>query len=221
LALGKRIGAICQVSNLGRGVEAVSPEEGRGKVVRQSDIYFTLKESVEGHSHDEIISYLQEVAAFSRYYAKLLQPQEEKGAKIQARMDRLNRYEATTAYPFLLNVYHDYERKKLSEADFAVILDILESFLIRRFICGVATSGLTKIFPFLYAQARRAATLVDGVRQTLRDKNFPRDQQFKEQFVTAKIYGGDRSDRAASHSSRTTLSSRCESAKRRRNFIDR
>jgi uncharacterized protein with ParB-like and HNH nuclease domain len=167
-----------------------------GKIVRQSDIYFTLKESIEDRSADEIIAYLQEVAASSRYYAKLLRPQEEKGAKIRERMDRLNRYEATTAYPFLLNVYHDYERKKLSEADFSVILDMLESFLIRRFICGVATSGLTKIFPSLYAQAGRWASLVEGVRQTLRDKSFPRDQQFKEQFVTAKIYGGDRSAKA-------------------------
>ena len=167
-----------------------------GKIVRQNDIYFTLKENIESHSHDEIIAYLQEVAVFSRFYAKLLQPQEEKSAKIRERMDRLNRYEATTAYPFLLNVYHDYERKKLSEADFAVILDMLESFLIRRFICGVATSGLTKIFPSLYAQSGRGSSLVEGVRQTLRDKNFPRDQQFKEQFVTAKIYGGDRSAKA-------------------------
>jgi uncharacterized protein with ParB-like and HNH nuclease domain len=167
-----------------------------GKIVRQSDVYFTLKESVEERSHDEIVVHLQEVAAFSRYYAKLLQPKEEKSAKIRDRMERLNRYEATTAYPFLLNVYHDYDRKKLSEDDFAAVLDMLESFLIRRFICGVATSGLTKIFPGLYAQAERGATLVEGVRQTLREKIFPRDQQFKEQFVTAKIYGGDRSARA-------------------------
>jgi hypothetical protein len=76
------------------------------------------------------------------------------------------------------------------------VLDMLESFLIRRFICGVATSGLTKIFPALYAQARRGTSLVEGVRQTLRDKSLPRDQQFKEQFVTAKIYGGDRSAKA-------------------------
>src|SRR5262249_51816152 len=148
-----------------------------GKIVRQSDVYFTLKESLEDRSHDEIVAHLQEVALYSRYYAKLLQPTEEKSAKLRERMDRLNRYEATTAYPCLLNVYHDYARKKLSEADFTVILDMLESFLIRRFICGVATSGLTKIFPALYAKAVREASLVEGGRRTLRDKNFPRDQQ--------------------------------------------
>jgi uncharacterized protein with ParB-like and HNH nuclease domain len=167
-----------------------------GKIVRQSDVYYTLKETAEERSHDDLIGYLHEVAAFSHYYAKLLRPQEEHSARIRDRVDRLNRYEATTAYPFLLNVYHDYERKKLPEADFAAILDVLESFLIRRFICGVATSGLTKIFPALYAQAQRGTSLVEGVKQVLRDKSFPRDQQFKEQFVTAKVYGGDRSAKA-------------------------
>jgi hypothetical protein len=167
-----------------------------GKIVRQSDVYHTLKESVEDRSQDEIMAYLHELAAFSRYYAKLLQPDEERSAKIAERMGRLDRYEATTAYPFLLSVYHDYEAKKLSEADFAAILDVLESFLIRRFVCGVATSGLTKIFPALYGQAQRATSLAEGVRQVLRDKNFPRDEQFREQFVTCKIYGGDRSAKA-------------------------
>src|SRR5215469_10374649 len=85
-----------------------------GKIVRQTDIYYTLKDSVENHSHDEIIAYLQDVVAFSHYYAKLLWPQEEKRARIRERMERLNRYEATTAYPFLLNVYHDYEREDLA-----------------------------------------------------------------------------------------------------------
>jgi uncharacterized protein with ParB-like and HNH nuclease domain len=117
-----------------------------GKIVRQSDIYYTLKESVEGKSHEQIIAYLQEVARFSRYYAKLLNPKEEGSARVAERMDRLNRYEATTAYPFLLSVYHDYEEKRLKGIDFAGILDMLESFVIRRFICGVATSGLTRIF---------------------------------------------------------------------------
>jgi uncharacterized protein with ParB-like and HNH nuclease domain len=167
-----------------------------GKIVRQNDIYHTLKDSVEDRSHGEVIAYLQEVATFSRYYAKLLRPKEERSGKIAERMNRLNRYEATTIYPFLLNVYDDYERKQLSEADFVAILDMMESFLIRRFICGVATSGLTKIFPILHTQAQRSSSLVEGVRHVLRDKSFPRDQQFKEMFVTFKIYGGDRSPKA-------------------------
>ncbi len=164
-----------------------------GKVVRQSDVYHTLKESVESRPHDQIVGYLKEVAESSNYYAKLLRPKEEECRKVAMRLDRLNRYEATTTYPFLLNVYRDYDCKRLSEPDFTTILDMLECFLIRRFICGVITSGLTKLFPSLYSQAQQAGSLVEGVRLGLKDKSFPRDQQFREAFVEAKVYGGDRS----------------------------
>src|SRR5262249_47757955 len=139
----------------------------------------------------------QEVAAFSKYYAKLLDPEEEKSPKIASRMTRLNRFEATTAYPFLLNVYHDYEKGDLAEDDFAAVLDILETFLIRRFVCGVPTHGLNRIFTSLYAQARKAGCLVDGVRQVLRDKDFPRDKDFRDRLVTFRMYGsGDRLPKA-------------------------
>jgi len=161
-----------------------------GRNVKQSDIYYTLKESVEEGPEDQVISYLKEVAAFSKYYAKLLDPEEEKSAKIASRTTRLNRFEATTAYTFLLNVYHDYENGEVAEDDFAVILDILETFLIRRFVCGVPTHGLNRTFASLYAQARKAGSLVDGVRQVLKDKDFPRDKDFRERLVTFRLYGG-------------------------------
>src|SRR5262249_50053427 len=93
-----------------------------GTLVKQSDIYNTLKERVEERPADAIVGYLQEVAAFSSYYAKLLDPGTERSAKIASRMARLNRFEATTAYPFLLNVYHDYEAGRVSEDDFAAVL---------------------------------------------------------------------------------------------------
>jgi hypothetical protein len=161
-----------------------------GKNVKQSDVYFTLKESIEDRSDEEIVSYLHEVALFSGYYAKLLDPAEEKSHKIATRMARLNRFEATTAYPFLLNVYHDYEAAKMADDDFAALLDVLETFLIRRFICGVPTHGLNRIFASLYGQATRGGNLLEGVKQALRDKNFPDDKDFREAFATGRLYGG-------------------------------
>jgi uncharacterized protein with ParB-like and HNH nuclease domain len=150
-----------------------------GKNVKQSDIYYTLKESIEDQPDEEIIRLLHKVAAYSRYYTKLLDPSEERSGRISARMTRLNRFEATTAYPFLLNVYHDYETGELSEDDFVAILDILETFLIRRFVFGVPTHGLNRIFSSLYAQALRTGSLLEGVKQVLRDKEFPRDKDFR------------------------------------------
>jgi uncharacterized protein with ParB-like and HNH nuclease domain len=161
-----------------------------GKVVKQTEVYSTLKESIEDKSPDEVVAYLQELAVFSGYYARLLDPGLERSAKIAGRMQRLNRFEVTTAYPFLLNVYHAYEKGFVSEADFAEILDVLENFLIRRFVCGVPTHGLIEVFSALYGQATREGPLVDSVKRILRDKNYPRDPEFRERIITGKLYGG-------------------------------
>jgi uncharacterized protein with ParB-like and HNH nuclease domain len=161
-----------------------------GKNIKQADVYFTLKESIEDRSEEEIVSYLQDMSTFSRYYEKLLDPAGEKSPRIVARLTRLNRFEATTAYPFLLNVYHDYATRKLSEDDFAAVLDVLETFLIRRFICNVPTHGLNRMFASLYGQAIRGGNLLEGAKQVLRDKNFPSDEIFREQFAAGRLYGG-------------------------------
>lgn len=161
-----------------------------GRNVKQGDIYYTLKDNVEDRSSAEVIDYLKEVAAFSKYYARMLDPELEESKKLSARMKRLNRFEATTAYPFLLNVYHDYSNNKISEDDFAAILDLIESFLIRRYVCNIPTNALTRIFLALYGQIETAANLLDGVKGVLAKHDFPRDKQFREQFVTHKLYGG-------------------------------
>jgi uncharacterized protein with ParB-like and HNH nuclease domain len=161
-----------------------------GKVVKQNEVYYTLKEAIEDKSPEQIVAYLREVAQFAGYYARLLDPDQERSRTLADRMRRLNRFEVTTAYPFLLNVYHAYEAKAVTEAEFAEVLDVLENFLIRRFVCGVPTHGLGRIFAALYSQAAKEGALVEGVKRLLRERNYPRDADFRERFVTCKLYGG-------------------------------
>ena len=145
-----------------------------GGVIKQGEIYFALKERADEKSPQQIVEYLQEITGFAEYYARLLTPSLEPSASISHQMHRLNRIEVTTAYPFLLNIYNDYTAGKVSEVEFAEILRILENFMVRRFVCGVPTYGLNKVFPALYAQITAHATLVDGLKEVLRTKNYPR-----------------------------------------------
>ncbi len=168
-----------------------------GRVVKQGDVYLSFKECVEERGDEGVQDYLTELANFSVHYSRLIDPAREPNRELADRLARLNRFEATTAYPFLLNVYHDLAEGRLGAADFAGILDVLESFLIRRYVCGVPTNALSKIFVSLYAQARAVGPVREGVRAVLADKNFPRDKVFREQFLALRLYGGgDRRDKA-------------------------
>ena len=160
-----------------------------GPNVKQGEIYFALKDHADRKSSAEVLNYLQEVVRFAGYYAKLLHPEREPDPAIRERMSRLNRIEVTTAYPFLLNVYDDYAGGRISKGRFLEVLDALENFTVRRWVCAVPTYGLNKIFPPLYGQAKSRGDFVMGLKEVLSTKNYPPDAEFRTRLTSNKLYG--------------------------------
>lgn len=163
-----------------------------GKIVKQSDVYFYLKDIV---TQGNALDYLKELLKFSGYYKKLLYAEYEVHNEIHKALSRLNRFEVNTAYPFLLNCYDDYNEDKISAEEFINILKVIENFLIRRFICNVPTHGLNKIFPSLYPNIKSQGfeKVLDGLKKVLQTKGYPKDIEFKSRIMDAKLYGvGDR-----------------------------
>jgi len=162
-------------------------------IVKQGDVYLEMKDRADTLSDAELIDFLKTLCTFSGYYERLLHAEREPNPKLRERLERLNRIEVTTAYPFLLNLYHDLSGSTLSEPQALAILDVLENFVIRRFVCSVPTHSLNKLFPALYGQAKQGDSLLEGVKTVLSTKNYPRDAEFVARFTSAKLYaGGDR-----------------------------
>ncbi|MDI6800548.1 MAG: DUF262 domain-containing protein [Thermodesulfovibrionales bacterium] len=163
-----------------------------GKIVKQTDVYFSLKDIV---NQGNALDYLKDLLKFSGYYERLLYPEKEDNIEIRKLLSRLNRFEVNTAYPFLLNCYDDYNQSKISAVEFSNILKTIENFLIRRFICNVPTHGLNKIFPALYRNIKNkgVSTLFEGLQKELQTRGYPKDIEFKSRLIDAKLYGaGDR-----------------------------
>jgi hypothetical protein len=167
-------------------------------IVKQGDVYLEMKARVDplSTSTSALVGFLKTICRFSEYYERLLHPEREPNPKLRERLERLNRIEVTTAYPFLLNLYHDLSEATLSEPQAIGILDILENFVIRRHVCNVPTNSLNKLFPALYVQAKQADSLLEGVKNVLSTKNYPRDAEFVDRFISAKLYAvGERTTR--------------------------
>ena len=159
-----------------------------GAIVKQSEVYITLKNRL---ANSDTRTALQDLSTFARYYAKLRKPEQESHPALSAALARLNRLEVTTIYPFLLNVYHDYARQTLTAPAFLNVLQTLQNYLVRRFVCGAPTSELNKIFPLLYGQTQQqnATDFVAALKRTLQTKNYPSDAQFRARLPTVKLYG--------------------------------
>jgi uncharacterized protein with ParB-like and HNH nuclease domain len=160
-----------------------------GNIIKQGDVYYALKESV---STTNAIDYLKELKKYSGYYQKLKYPEFETETDLQQMFRRLNRIEVTTAYPLLLNFYSNYAEGKIDKTGFVTILKTLENYLIRRFVCNIATNQLNKIFPTVYPsiQAKHSENIIEGFKTILQSKGYPKDNEFFLRFRETKFYGG-------------------------------
>jgi uncharacterized protein with ParB-like and HNH nuclease domain len=160
-----------------------------GTTVRQSDVYFSLKDIV---NRADAVESLKEMAKFAAYYEKLLFPNKEPNERLRGALTRLNRLEVTTAYPFLLNCYHDYSEGRLSADELFGVLKVVENFILRRFVCSIPTNQLNKIFAPLYSQAVGKTTegLLGGLKNVLQTKGYPKDAEFAARLKDSKLYGG-------------------------------
>lgn len=160
-----------------------------GNIVKQGDVYYALKDSV---STINAIDYLTELKKYSVYYQRLKHPEYEKEPELERMFRRLNRIEVTTAYPLLLNFYSNYADNRIDKPGFVTILKTLENYLIRRFVCNIATNQLNKIFPTVYPiiQSKYSENIVEGFKSILQSKGYPKDNEFSLRFRETKFYGG-------------------------------
>ena len=160
-----------------------------GAIVKQTDVYFFLKDLI---TKGDALAYLKELARFAGYYQKLLQPEVETNIGIQQALQRIKRLEVTTAYPFLLNCYEDYQQNKITAGEFVAILKVVENFIVRRFVCGISANTLNKIFPPLYSQikSKSSGSIIEGLKIVLQSKGYPKNSEFRSKLIDGKLYGG-------------------------------
>ncbi len=163
-----------------------------GAVVKQYDVYYSLKDRV---CAENALEFLGELCATSAYYQRLLEPENEPVVGIRYYLARLKQLDVTTVYPLLIHLYLEHEAEKFSTADFVEMLKTIENFLIRRFVCGIATNQLNKIFPSIIPllQKEYPGKYVTGMKELLQGRGYPGDPGFRQRFVESKMYGaGDR-----------------------------
>jgi uncharacterized protein with ParB-like and HNH nuclease domain len=172
-----------------------------GVIVNQNEVYFKLKNRINRINQSDAISCLQDIFTFSQYYAKFLDPNLEENSKVRKYLQRINRLDMATVYPFLLNCYHDWKQRKLTETEFIEVLKIIENYILRRFVCNIQTQGLNRIFAGLYSKIIKEANLgeanfIERLKLALQTQNYPKDKDFKARLMTIQLYGRNRSDKA-------------------------
>jgi uncharacterized protein with ParB-like and HNH nuclease domain len=160
-----------------------------GKILREAEVYFELKDRLAGSSPAQAEAFLTGLHRHGMFYARFVDPHVEPDPNIAERLDRIRRLKVTVAYPFLLRVFDAFDTGLLNREQVLETLELLESFVIRRGVCGVPTNQLRRMFPPVFdATGGPGPTFVDGLRRQLGGDRCPNDEAFFNALTTNSLY---------------------------------
>ena len=133
---------------------------------------------------------LAEILAHAGHYAAMALAQEKDPALASAFSD-LRDLKVDTAYPLLLELYHDYSTSRLSQSDLLASVRLIENYVLRRAVCGVPTNMLNKTFA-AFAQNLDKDRYLDAVHARFANlsgrSRFPDDAEFKHALCRSHLY---------------------------------
>lgn len=162
-----------------------------GEEVAKSAIYGVLKRRLLSVSDAAITGELQRMQQASLLYAEVIGLKKPSDEGIATRLARLRRWEIATANPFVLKLLEAKSKGTLSAADVVKCLATIESFAVRRTVCGVPTNQLKRIFLSIAKEmpnddipAWLSKTLATGTS----GRRWPKDEEFKESLFRYRAY---------------------------------
>jgi hypothetical protein len=90
----------------------------------------------------------------------------EVDADLKAAFQDLRELKVDVAYPFLLELYHDYAAGVLPRADLLAVVRLVESHVFRRAICAIPTNSMNKTFG-TFTKALRKDRYLESIRAHL------------------------------------------------------
>lgn len=107
--------------------------------------------------------------------------------------DRMGVLDITTVFPLLLFVFDKYKSPKNTSALHAFLLDI-ESFFVRRMICGLTTKNYNRLMLDLQSHLQaNGSDLANATRTFLLNRKadserWPDDDEFQKAFISTPLY---------------------------------
>lgn len=161
------------------------------KIPNKKNVYAEFKNKYTVNSFEELEQVLGKIKSLAKYYNKLLNPKNEQDNDIRRQLEYINKLEINVAYPFLMKVYEDYADNLIEKQVFIHILEFIQSFVWRRFIVGLPTNALNKIFMTLYDKVIIDNCLI-SIHKALLEKTgvqrFPRNKEVMESLRIKDVY---------------------------------
>ncbi|MDD5095044.1 MAG: DUF262 domain-containing protein [Dehalococcoidia bacterium] len=163
-----------------------------GDIPRLDAVYDAFKAHARSPKVAEagVEALVSDIRAFSRYFcAMALGAEPDPDLKIA--FHDLRELKVDVAYPFLLELYHDYFCGILSKQDFLAAIRLIEAYVFRRAICNIPTNSLNKTFA-TFTKVLKKDRYLESIQAHLlllpSYRRIPNDEEFKRELQVRDLY---------------------------------
>lgn len=163
-----------------------------GDIPRIDGVYDAFKQ----HAHKvEVVAagvdaLVADIHSFARYFCAMALGKEADKQLATAFKD-VRELKVDVAYPFLLELYHDYSQGQLKHDDFYSAVRLLEAYVFRRAICAIPTNSMNKTFATFH-KALNKERYLESIKAHFLSlptyKRFPSDEEFKRELIHRDLY---------------------------------
>jgi len=134
---------------------------------------------------------LENIKSLSTHYKKFINPSTVQQHNIRRELEYISRLEINVAFPFLLQVFEDAENGLITNEELIKILKLIQTYTWRRFVVGLPSNALNKIFMTLYSEVD-TEEYFDSIALALIKKRgsakFPTDEDLKSALRDKDLY---------------------------------
>ncbi|WP_274557129.1 GmrSD restriction endonuclease domain-containing protein [Streptomyces spiramyceticus] len=174
---------------------------GGNSRAKQSEIYRDQKKRLDPLTDDEaaLESEISALTERAERLMRILEPEREPDAELREVLVRLSRWGGQTHYPLALHLLDLVHGGQATPHEAAEALAYAESYMVRRLLCGLSTTGSNRVFMELPKELEKDGSPAEAVRRHLsRPKTgarvWPGDQAVREAVRTRPFYKTGRSN---------------------------
>jgi uncharacterized protein with ParB-like and HNH nuclease domain len=169
-----------------------------GDIPRLDEVYEAFKKHARSPevAAAGVEALVADIRLFARYFcAMALGAETDQGLKYA--FHDLRELKVDVAYPFLLELYHDYHNGTLVKQDFWAAVRLVEAYVFRRAICSIPTNSLNKTFATA-TKALKKDRYLESIQAYFlllpSYRRFPNDEEFKRELQVRDLYNFPRRD---------------------------
>ena len=163
-----------------------------GEIPRLDEVYDAFKAHARsiGATDDGVEPLVKEIRDYARYFCAMALGAEP-DLELKLAFHDLRELKVDVSYPFLLELYHDYDSKVLGKDEFAEAVRLIEAYVFRRAICAIPTNSMNKTFA-TFTKAVKKDSYLESIKAhflTLPSyRRFPKNDEFERDIQTRDLY---------------------------------